>query len=236
MACPPSRSRGSLKLEVGNLDWPDVHVAALSVDSQGHVHIDGGWLSLPDQYRLDFHGFQFEITKLGFGNTSDGGRWIGFSGGLKLVDGLSAGASVEGLKISWYGDGHTAVTLNGVGVEFAVPGTLSFRGFVSYTEPTPGNHRFDGKIRLVLTTLNLEIDGQLVIGRDEVGGYTYFAIYLDAELPAGIPLWTTGLGLYGFAGLFALQLVPDKKPAEEWYGVGPNQGWYKKRLSASATS
>lgn len=219
---------GSLKLEVGDLDWPEVHVAALSIDSQGHVHVHGGWLSLPEQYRLDFHGFQFEVTKLGFGNTSDGGRWIGFSGGLKLVDGFSAGASVDGLRVSWYGDGHTVVTLSGVGVEFVVPDTLSFRGFVSYTEPTPGNHRFDGKIRLVLTTLNLEIDGKLVIGHDDVGGYTYFAIYLDVELPAGIPLWTTGLGLYGFAGLFALQLEPDKKTNEEWYGVGPNDGWYKK--------
>ncbi|MCK4823241.1 hypothetical protein KA005_46230, partial [bacterium] len=47
-------------------------------------------------------------------------------------------------------------------------------------------------------------------------------------LPAGIPLWSTGLALYGMAGLFALQMEPDKQPDEEWYGVGPTDGWYKR--------
>jgi len=209
----------------GGLDWPSFKVKELAIDSHGNVHLDGGWLNLPDQYSLDFHGFQLEVTKLGFGKTDDGGKWIGFSGGLKLVDGLSAGASVEGLRVIWYDDGRsTRVTLNGVGVEFEVPDVLRFKGAVAYRELPGDVHRFDGAIKLELIALDLEIDATLVVG--SAPGYTFFAIYLDAELPAGIPLWSTGVALYGMAGLFALNFEPDKHPDEEWYGIGASDGWY----------
>lgn len=210
------------------LDWPTFDVKELSIDSDGNVRLDGGWLNLKEQYSLDFYGFTLEISKLGFGRTEDGGKWLGFTGGLKLVEGLPAGASVEGLRIIWSDTGSPRITLNGVGVEFAVPGALKFKGFVSYRELTVGSQtvrRFDGDIKLQLTALNMTIDGKLVVGTASEGGrsYTFFAIYVGAELPAGIPLWSTGLGLYGLAGLFAIQMEPDKKSDEEWF-----EGWYKR--------
>jgi hypothetical protein len=218
---------GSVRPLVGGLDWPEMDVRELSIDSDGNVHVDGGWLDLREGYRLDLAGFGFEITRLGLGTSDDGGRWVGFSGALKLVDGMSAGASVEGLRVTWYDDSRRpALTLNGVGVEFEVPDVLRFQGEVALRELPGGVRRFDGAIKLDLTTLKLEIDGQLVIGT--ANGHSFLAIYLGTELPAGIPLWTTGLGLYGIAGLFALNMEPDKSPQEPWYGVGPNEGWYKK--------
>jgi hypothetical protein len=222
------RIGGQIKPLVGapQLDWPNFGVKSLSIDSAGNVRIDGGWLDLPRQFGLDFYGFRIEITKLGFGQTDDGGRWVGFSGGLKLVEGLPAGASVEGLRVIWYPDGRTALTLNGVGVEFEVPGALSFKGAIAY-RPVAGGHRFDGAIKLRLVSLDLTIDAQLVVGisTDQATGrrYGFFAIYLACELPAGIPLFSTGLGLFGMAGLFALNMEPNRKPEEEWY-----DGWYKR--------
>jgi hypothetical protein len=209
------------------LNWPSFKVNELSIDSEGNVHLDGGWLDLPDQYSLDFHGFKFEITKLGFGKADDGrGKWIGFSGGLKLVDGFSAGASVEGLRLSWYDDGDIEISLNGVGVEFEVPGVLRFKGEVSYRSEL---ERFDGDITLDLIALNMQIDAQLVIGSEGTGParYTFFAIFLGLELPAGIPLGATGLALYGMAGLFALEMEPNKLPAESWFeNDDGSPGWY----------
>src|SRR5262249_40187728 len=154
----------------------------------------------------------------------DGGKWIGFSGGLKLVDGLSAGASVEGLRITWYEDESGNITdkrntLNGVGVEVEVPDGLHFKWAVSYRERPDNGHRFDGSIMLELISLDMEIDGTLVVGT--ASGTPFFAIYLQTELPAGIPLFSTDLALYGMAGLFALQYEPDRKPDEEWYGITP---------------
>lgn len=213
------------------LKWPGFKVEELSIDSGGHVRLQGGWLDLRDQYELNFNGFKVSITKLGFGKTEDGGKWVGFSGGLKLVDGFTAGASVEGLRITWYEDGRkpaTKISFNGIGVEFEIPGVLRFKGAVSYRELTVDGEdvqRFDGDITLELVALKIEIDAKLVIGRAKgpQGEYNFFAIYLGVELPTGIPLSPIPLALYGFAGLFALQMEPNKKPPEEWY-----DGWYKR--------
>jgi hypothetical protein len=221
---------GALKPLFGGFDWPSFEVRELAIDAHGNVRLEGGWLDLRDQYSLDFHGFQIEITKLGFGKTDDGaGRFIGLSGGLKLVDGMSAGASVEGLRLTWYDDGDVSISLDGVGVEFDIPDVLRFKGAVSYRELPGDVHRFDGDITLELITLDMRIDAQLVIGTAGTGieRYTFMAIYLGVELPAGIPLGATGLALYGMAGLFALEMQPDKHPDEAWFeNDSGSPGWY----------
>ena len=227
-----TRLSGKITPRVAGLDWPTFQVKELSIDSDGNVRVDGGWLDLADQYSLDFHGFKIEITKLGFGKTDDGkGKWIGFSGGLNLVDGLSAGASVEGLRLSWYDNGDIDVSLDGVGVELDIPDVLHFKGEVSYRELPGDIHRFDGDITLDLVSLDMRIDAQLVIGTAGTGAdrFSFMAIYLGLELPAGIPLGATGLALYGMAGLFALEMEPDKLPEEAWFeNDDASAGWYRR--------
>jgi hypothetical protein len=218
-----ARLSGELTPKFGELAWPGFRVRELAIDSQGNVRLDGGWLNLRDQYSLDFYGFRLDITKIGFGKSPDGGRWVGFSGGLKLIDGLAAGASVEGLRVTWYDDGRPVkLSLSGVGVEFDVPDTIYFKGTLAYD---PSDHQFKGAIRLLLRTLGLSVDGQLIIGAKD--GQRYMAIYLGLELPAGIPLGATGLGLYGFAGLFAVQWEPNKAQKEPWYSIDQPIGWYQ---------
>jgi hypothetical protein len=216
------------------LDWPTVAVKELSIDSDGNVRLEGGWLDLPEQHVFNFYGFQLEISKLGFGKTDDDGNWIGFSGGLNLMDGVPAGASVEGLRITWYEDGREpTISFNGVGVEFEVPDVVRFKGAVSYcgrSELTLPNseeaiQRFDGTIKLELFALDLQLEAILTVGSasGSRGEYNFFAIYVAGELPAGIPLGSSGLGLYGMSGLFALSMLPNKREQEEWY-----EGWYKR--------
>jgi hypothetical protein len=225
---------GKVRPTFGNLDWPEFTVKELSIDSKGHVHLDGGWLDVTEPRTLDFHGFTLEITKLGFGKTDDGGKWVGFSGGLKLVDGLQAGASVDGLRLTWYDDGRQpGLAFEGIGVELAIPDVLYFKGAVSYHKIDDAKtgetiHRFDGDIRLELVTPELSIDGTLVIGTDKgpQGKYTFFALYLDAELPTGIALAGTGLAITGMAGMFALAMEPNKTPAQQWYSMDHTQSWY----------
>jgi hypothetical protein len=220
------------------LKWPTFDVKDLTIDSKGHVKLPGGWLSLAEQKTFDFHGFKIEISQIGFGKTDDGGKWVGFSGGLKLVDGFRAGASVEGLRITWYDDGSgrdPKITLNGVGVELTIPGVLYFKGDVSYRELAAGNeviHRFDGDIKIELETPDLKIDGTIVVGsvKGPQGRYNFFAIYTDVELPTGIPLASTGLAIYGFAGLFALQMEPNKKPEELWFSVDHSKSYFHRSV------
>jgi hypothetical protein len=72
---------GKITPLVRDLDWPTFEVQALGIDSQGHVTLQGGWLDLHDGYVLRLYGFQLEITKIGFGTTTDNQRWVGFRGG-----------------------------------------------------------------------------------------------------------------------------------------------------------
>lgn len=234
---------GSLTPLALGANAPSFDLRELSIDSDGNVRLQGGWLDLPSQYTLDFHGFKIEIAKLGFGKNDDGGKWIGFSGAIKLVEGLPAGASVDGLRVIWYDDGSKLpqVTLDGVGVEFAVPDVLRFKGSVRFSgkieNTLPNNagkeivQRFDGAIKLEILALNMSLDATLVVGQatGARGDYGFFAIYLAVELPAGIPLGATGLAFYGFAGLFATQMEPNRVPQDGWYeNLDGSPGWYKK--------
>lgn len=225
---------GTLTPKVGDLTWPGFHIDELSIDSDGRVRVEGGWIDLPDQYVLNLGGFQIALSRIGFGTEADGRRWLGFNGALKLVEGLSAGASVEGLRVRWSPGAapQPSLTLEGVGVEFSVPGAVSFKGYVSMREPQPGVVRFDGDIELKLEAIGLTIDGQLVVGFDRPNDYTFFAVYVGVELPAGIPLGPSGLGLYGMAGLFALNMEPGRAPDEPWYGVQPGPSWFHRNPPA----
>ncbi|MEF8843102.1 MAG: DUF6603 domain-containing protein [Haloarculaceae archaeon] len=211
---------GTVTPTVEDLDLPGLDVEELAVDSNGDVHFQGGWVDLPNQYSADFYGVTLDLTKLGFGKTDAGKRWVGLNGGISIVEGVPAGASVEGLRIFWDDDGFDHIELNGIGVEFTVPGTLEFKGEVAFD-----GEEFAGAIELELVALNLTIDAQLVVGEHEEG-FTYFGIYLDADLPAGIPLFSTGTGFYGFAGLFAHQMEPAKGDEEKWYDLSKEDSWF----------
>lgn len=209
--------------ETQGVQWTSIHVDELSIDSRGNIHLAGGWLNLRQKYQVKVQGFQVEISKIGFGNTEDGGKWIGFTGGVKLVAAMPAGASVEGLRLTWFDDGRSPkISLNGVRVGFEVPNTLKFAGEVSYDENAK---QFRGAVKLDLIALKMQIDATAVFGMKD--GNTYLGLYLAAEFPAGIPLFATGLGVYGMAGLFAMNMEPNRRADQPWYALnGDGTDWY----------
>ncbi|AET67190.1 hypothetical protein Desor_1539 [Desulfosporosinus orientis DSM 765] len=212
------------------LDWPELDVKSLSIDSEGHVSIDGGWINLPKQKSFSLYGFTASFTKIGFGNEAGGRKWIGFSGGIKLVDGIPLNGSVEGLKISWkppFND--IGLDIGGIGVGFEIKNVLTFDGQVAFINE-PNKKGFKGGVKLVLVPLNgCSLDVQLMAGKNTAEpAYTFFYIAVDVQLPVGIPLANTGLALYGLAGLFGYNVEPTKSlpPHEnetwyEWYASAP---------------
>jgi len=232
------RLGGKLRPTALGLDWPEFDVKELTIDNRGKVKVEGGWLDLPEAKKLDFYGFTLELTKLGFGTDEDAKeQWIGFNGSVNLP--LPAGASVEGLRIIWDPTqlgtaGYLPkVELNGVGVHMAVPGAFSFEGKVAFFEDKDrGSKGFRGDIKLALEAVKCMVDGKLIIGQSLRGEYTFFYIFLDADLPVGIPLFSTGASIYGFQGLLAVNMEPNRKPEEAWY-----EGWYKRHpIGATDTS
>ncbi len=205
----------------------------LRIDPDGHVVVPGGWMDLQQPIALDLYGFGLEITRIGFGTEEDGRRWIGVDGALRLTELLPAGASARGLRVIWDpADPNRApsLALDGVGVSFGVPDAFAFEGEVALTEdPATGARLFTGALALGLDALDIGIDAGITVGR--LAPDTYVFVHLGVGVP--IPLGATGTALYGFEGLFAMNMSPvvtnrpwpsaesPTVPAGDWYG------WYK---------
>ena len=237
---------GTLVITTGDLAWPSFELQGLGIDSKGHVSLDGGWINLPSQTALDFYGFHLCIQRLGFGS-DDSGRWIGFNGDIHLVEGLSLGGSVQGLRINLE---TGALSLDGVGISFEIPGVLSIDGEIDHvhvdvTSPTdltnaglmPSLYKFlppnppnvpaspirvdvfAGQVDVVIEAADdLEVDAHFIVGH--FGGVSVFFLDIDVELPVGIPIFLD-VSLYGLQGLVASNLEPDPARTNntwwEWY-------------------
>ena len=225
--------------------WPSFELRGLGIDSKGHISIDGGWINLPNQTALDFYGFHVALQRLGFGSDASG-RWIGFNGDIHLVEGLSLGGSVRGLRINL---DTGSVSFDGVGIDFSIPDVLSITGEIDHIhvdakspddlskagllpslfnqitnapgQPDPPKKVdvFAGQVNVVVKAAGgLAIDGRFIVGH--FGGTSVFFLALDAELPVGIPIFLD-ISLYGLQGLVASNLEPDPEPQNTWWQ------WYK---------
>lgn len=214
----------------GGLPWPSFEVRSLSIDSDGHVKLDGGWIDLSAQKAMNFNAFTLQITKFGMGKLDGGGRWFGLSCKVNLIKGVEGKAEVDGLRLLLREGGGVGISLDGVGVEMKIAGAFELAGAVKFTDDGT-DKRFDGGVTLSLKKPELLFDTQLTIGErndaDTGEHFRYFAMYGGLELPTGIPLGASGVGLFGFAGLFALHMRPARKPASEpWYALPPGESWY----------
>ena len=216
---------GHVKPNLDGITFPSFEIKEASIDTDGHLTLAGGWVDLPNHVTLNLYGFTLEITKLGFGTEDNGDRWIGLSGALKIVDGVKAGASVKGLRITFKDDTSVpSLSLEGVGIDFEIPNAVTVSGSVSLV-----GQDFKGAVKVVVQPISLTVDGQFVTGKVPGTNQTYFGIVLHGELPVGIPLGATGLAIYGLAGLYGQNLAPGKKATEGWFeNPDGSPGWYKR--------
>lgn len=221
---------GTITPLFGGFGWPSFEVESLTIDSRGRVRIAGGWLHLREKKTFDLYGVALEVSAVGFGTEDDGTRWIGFSGGLKLCEGLPMSGAVEGLRVNWKGE-EIWLEFSGAEVAFEIPDAIEFTGRVAFIEDPkepkdpslPKTRGFKGGGKLKVIPTGLEIDAQLVIGKNDADpSYTFFYIFVDTQLPAGIPLGNSGVAFYGFGGLFGYNMVPNRRADQPWF-----DGWYR---------
>ncbi len=132
---------GKITPLLAGLNWPSFELKGLTIGSDGTVKVEGGWIELPDQKALDFHGFQIEIAKLGFGSDEIDGvlyKWVGFSGGIQIVQALPMRGGVEGLKVMWAVDVNGQplfkLKIGGVYLSFEIKEVLTFDGSVYFID------------------------------------------------------------------------------------------------------
>jgi hypothetical protein len=136
-------------------------------------------------------GFPLQITRIGFGVEKDGRAWVGLNGSIKLHEMLPAGVSVEGLKVSWKSGEAVNFSLEGIGVELAVQGVFSFAGKAAFFQTNEASG-FRGSLKLSLDSVGLTIDVGIMVGRMSDGTF-FFYLFIDVDLPVGIPLFSTAL-------------------------------------------
>ena len=232
---------GKVTPELAGLDWPSFELKGLTIGSDGTVRVDGGWIELPDQKALDFHGFKVEIAKLGFGSDDLEGKlfkWIGFSGGIQIIESLPLRSGVEGLKVMWAEDGTFKLKIGGVYLQFEIKDVLAFDGSVYFIDEDEPEYikEFRGGVHLNLIPVNLGVDAQFITGRQPDFNYFYISVGLD--LPVGIPLGPPVLGLYGLAGLYGHNMTLDYQALIDYEDVAdrpdltdasPAGKWMKQR-------
>lgn len=202
----------------GATPLPGFALQALRIGSDGSVSVEGGWIDLPEAMRVQLGPVALELTRVGLGNGSDGERWIAFSGGLSLAEGIPISAAVDGLTIRFDQGGVTGIELAGVKLRLEIPDVLLLDGEIRYVAD---GQRFDGAGTLMLKAANLLVSVRIVLGRRD--DYPYFYLYLLLAPPIGVPIFQSGLAFYGLEALFAMNMRPDKTSEQRWY-----LDWYRR--------
>jgi hypothetical protein len=168
------------------------------------------------KFKLDFSKSDFEIEDPGawkvgtldslfdiLGTRSGrGSLWFEVDLRFKLDLGpvMVNGATIRTTRGS---DGWFA-TLHGLDVTLAVPGAISGRGALQLLQ----GGGFDAELDVTLVPLGLAAGATVLYKARDNGGWWLF-IQIAADLPAPIPIASTGLGLFGVAGSLAINGRPS---------------------------
>ena len=136
--------------------------------------------------------------------------------------------SVDTFKIKWPIERGSFPTILPSGIGVDIPGTLTGNGSVEIIRNSDGeNSGFSGSIDLSLVPVKLRIAASISIVKIDDGPREVTAVYfsLGVEFPTPIVLAQSGLGIFGFHGLFAMhyrRVEGERQPGES---MGPALQW-----------
>jgi hypothetical protein len=234
---------GSINFEVNNIlseiITGPIEVEDFCVYSDGSFEIAGGSIALPDTVGLNIGPTEIYINALHIGSheqVHDGVlrkyKYFGLDAGVNVNPG---GVEANGNGIKYYfttddlGEFHHFLRLESLQIDLQFPGdvdpskaALIASGFLSIDGP-----EYTGSIKFSLP--KVKIAGGAGMKYNKL--YPAFLIDAFVEIPTAIPLGNTGLGIYGFRGLFGLRYIASldavDPPAENWldyYNADPDKG------------
>jgi hypothetical protein len=191
-----------------------------------------------DMFDLDFDKATMEVENPGawqleglqqifdvIGSRSGrGSAWIEVDLRFKLNLGP---IKVSGLTIRSTLDegGHPIVSITGIAAGIELDGLIDGDGAVHLIKGG-----FEASLGVSIVPIQFTADATVVYARPDPNGPPYIFLELSAELPAAIPLASTGLGLFALEGMFGVSLLPD-------YGVDDDNPvmrqlrWHHKQLA-----
>ena len=126
------------------------------------------------------------------------------------------------------------------GVKVNIPGVLVGNGFVEIIDAdipdengsTVHAKGVEGGLDLTLVSLKVRVSANIGLGtlHDSTSGRDAVSVFVGmrVEFPTPIILFQTGLGIYGFMGLFAMHYKRLENPPDPTSAVGPALGWLVK--------
>ena len=123
------------------------------------------------------------------------------------------------------------VELTAFGASVDIPGALAGKGYMELGQ------EIGGQIDLTLVPISTRVCAGLKIAQipEQQGGpATGVIVTLEVELPVCIPLANSGLGIYGFLGLFAMHYGRNESGLEN--SAVPALAWLKDRADGNPTN
>lgn len=139
---------------------------------------------------------------------------LGFAVDLGVV-------SIERARVRLKFDPVSAPELTAFAASIDIPGALRGRGYMEMNE-----NEIKGQLDLTLVPVQVRIAAGVGIANINENGRkaTGVIVTLEVEFPVAIPLGASGLGIYGFLGLFAMHYARKEPPAGS---MAPALAWLK---------
>lgn len=190
-----------------------IEVKKLRIYGDGSFEIEGGSIPIPGSVHLNLGPVEVNITNITLGGeklTQGDYKFIGFDCGVSTGSG-GLDLRGDGIKIYFNHDGSDMfLRIAGIGIDLIIPGTASedtaaliLKGYLSIKEK-----EYTGAVSFKLPRAMIT-GGAAMKMRPKIPA---FAVDAFVELSTSIPFGPTGLGIYGFRGLFGLQYIADLKP------------------------
>ena len=113
--------------------------------------------------------------------------------------------SVDQASVRAYLDGSRPPELTALAASVDIPGALLGSGYMRIGESN-GQKVIGGQLDLTIRPVSVRVAAAVEIANIVAGGRTATGVYvgLNVVLPAGIPLGSTGIGIFGFRGIFGM--------------------------------
>ncbi len=211
-----------------------IEVEKLLIWSDGRFEIEGGTIPLPKTLHFPIGPAELSISAIHLGShqrinangTTRDFRYFGFDGGLDINPG---GVDVRGKGIKFYFPVDLVLDdcyleIKSIAIDLVIPGSASkesatvlISGFLS-VGGTASDPEYTGGITFGLPKMKIAGGASMKYRPRKPA----FIVDAFVELSTPIPLGATGLGIYGFRGLFGLRYVATKHAAL----IGEDQSWF----------
>ncbi len=216
-----------------------IEVKKLCIYSDGSFEVEGGSIPLPDSARMKFGPTEVSVTNLTFGSEERerGGalrkfKYIGFDCGVSAGN-IGLDLRADGISYNFTTDNGTFdhfLKISGIGIDLIIPGSASketaavlIQGYLSIKEiqnPVTGEYEkeYIGSVAFQLPKAKMA-GGASMRMKPKVPAWVVDA-FLELAVP--IPLGPSGLGIFGFRGLFGLRYIA----AKEAVGLTQDDKWF----------